>query len=183
MNTQDSLQLIGLVVTALSSLTPLKDLPILEYSDVVTTKTADPKIDVISLVISNYGMGPAKNVLASITANNVTFLNFSSEPYLSSKYFKPENLTVNYSKHGFFEIDTLPSGAQLVVKGYANISAASEPTEFDVKVFSDKVIGYGSWHKDLIVHLVIGFLIVATGLLLAIRYYYYYHRRNIERVA
>jgi hypothetical protein len=184
MNSQESMQLVGLIVTTLSSLiiTPLKDLPIIDFSDIITSETQNPTVKKFSIVVSNYGMGPAKNVLVSITGYNARFFNFSSEPFLLSTYFKVDNVTMNQTGHGFFEIDTLPSGAQLNATGYMDISKSPKELSLEATIFSDKVIGYRNWHKDFINYSIVTFLVIASGLVLFLRIYYYYRRQNIERV-
>jgi hypothetical protein len=148
--TGDVIAIVGLIATiVVPLLIPLVQAPIIDYVTKGPFNTNKDNIQRFEIVINNIGIA-ADHVIVSLTANNTTFLNFTSQPFLA----KHVNATTNKVGSGLLDIDNLPAGSQIIITATVSSSANQKPQpELTTYVHSSKVVGYHQIYDMFIFYL------------------------------
>src|SRR5690348_4199533 len=116
MKTSDTIGFVSLIVTIITGIIfPFIQRPFLGYEVTQPLETSKKNVETFKVIIHNYGIVAAKNVIASLSADNVRFLEFVSKPYMSRQFVVDNTTTSGYTGNGFFKIDVLPPQSTLVV--------------------------------------------------------------------
>lgn len=120
-----------------SGLYPFIVSPILDY-EVSYERLGKPKSDIQGYLISvtNWGLSPAKNVIFSLTSDNVRFYNFTSQPFLGNN--TKSNTTV--LGNALFSISVLPPRSDTIIHFKADKAKTNQPLITYVR--SDEKVGY-----------------------------------------
>ena len=88
MKASDAISFGSLIVNIIATMIfPLVLIPLIEYS--ATDPLMVPHIENVSeskIRIHNYGLAPANHVVGAMKGENITFFNFTSEPFLSKDF-------------------------------------------------------------------------------------------------
>jgi hypothetical protein len=176
MNPAESISFINLIVTIITTMiVPLVQKPLLDYY--VTEPRLIPKdpknFSQSEIKIYNFGIVAAKHVIGSMKGENITFLDFTSDPFLS-KYFTDNSDATKQIKDGFFELGILPPWSGTIITAKMNItnSTASESNSSLYQPYntayqplvtyirSDEGVGYANYIANLTKGAHIAFLII-----------------------
>ena len=131
----------GLIVTIVSALVaPFGQLPVLDYTVTGPFSTVNGTFMSFDVVIHNYGTIATKNVLISFSAEDITFIGFSSEPFLGDKVsFKESNSEKGKS---LIEISQLPPRSQTIITMTFFDNSSKLNQKLTTYLRSDDVTGY-----------------------------------------
>jgi hypothetical protein len=142
MGQADTIALGSLILSiVVTGILPFLLSPLLDYS-------ASPQENGTKLTITmtNLGLASANNIMGSVSAKNVTFSNFESQPFLAN-HFRANSSILG---KGFFEITTMPPRSETNVTATLNASTADKNEPILVYVRSDERTGF---HDTLITSL------------------------------
>jgi hypothetical protein len=164
----DAIALGSLIVTiAITGILPIMLNPLVDYS--ATLQENGTKL---TIEIKNLGLGSANNVMSSVSAKNVSFSNFESEPFLAN-HFRANSSILG---KGFFEISIMPPRSETFVSATLDPSRADVNAEMKVFLRSDERVGF---HDTLITSIFYFLLGMAYILLLT---YWVYWRRQLHKL-
>jgi hypothetical protein len=129
--------------------------------------------------LRNAGMKAANDVSVSVKADGVRFINFSSQPFLST-HFRAISGTAFQTGQAILEIDVLPPDSQLNVTGYINTLKSGPYPILKVSMFSKESNGYGIIHTNIIFTVIVVFSIGASVAIAALWYRYQYRKEIKE---
>jgi hypothetical protein len=147
----------GIVITGIL---PILISPLLDYTASVQD---DSKL---MIEIKNLGFAPANNIALSVSAKNVTFSNFESEPFLAN-HFRTNNTVLG---KGLFEINILPPGSYTNVTSKLDSSKADKNEPLKLYLRSDEGVGF---HGAII--MVISYLVLLVTYVMLSMYLVYWH--------
>jgi hypothetical protein len=148
----DSIALAGLFITlTVTGIYPFLQSPLLDYT-LIPIGNESNNIQKYSLEVSNWGLASAKNALFSLQSDNVRFLEFKPQPFLSS-YFK-EN--TNLTGYGFFEIHVIPPRSDTTIYAKLDTSNANSNQPLVAFVRSDEKVGYHDTAITIIFYIILG---------------------------
>jgi hypothetical protein len=156
MKASDAISFGSLIVNIIATMIfPLVLIPFIEYS--ATDPVMVPHTENVSeskIKIHNYGLAPANHVIGAMKGENITFFNFTSEPFLSKDF--------NYSTvkdWGFFKLEILPPASETDIIAKMNIpdAATKIPITF---VRSDETVGKTDLIKTLTI---VGYIVYLIG--------------------
>lgn len=164
--------LVSLVATLVGLLiTSFLQVPVLDYtvSPLEVNDTSKPSVMKFTTRIQNYGFVSAKNVIISMRANNVLFLNPISEPHLGRHI---HNYTIVKNNIGMqnVEIDAIPVRSVTDITTFINRSNVNKPIDEDIiiNVRSDESIGNRGTYYLISYYVILAlFYMFAAGLLVA----------------
>jgi hypothetical protein len=130
----DAVAVASLIVTiVVTGVLPLLLSPLLDYSASIQANGNKLTID-----ITNLGLATANNIISSVSAKNVTFSNFQSEPFLEN-HFRANGSMLG---KGFFEISTMPPRSETIVNATLDTSKAEKKEQLKVYLRSDERVGF-----------------------------------------
>jgi hypothetical protein len=140
-NTANAVSIIGLVITLIGALiTNFINVPVLDYESLPTQQVNDTVVK-HNVRIKNYGLVPAKNVVLTMQAKNLTFKSFATEPSLLSTNVKWETNSYNNTGNGIVQIDSIPIRSITNVSSLIDVSKLKDNhTKLTIQVRSDQTI-------------------------------------------
>jgi hypothetical protein len=113
------ISILAFVVPSIVAVIPLLLNPILDYSVRTISTNNTASTETMNVIINNFGVTSAKNIIISMTAANTDFTFAKSTPFLYDKF--NENLS---NSNAFFSIDNLPPNTQtsIMVVAKTNMS-------------------------------------------------------------
>jgi hypothetical protein len=135
----DAIALASLIATiAVTGILPILLNPLIDYSATVQENGTKLMIE-----IKNLGLDSANNVMSSVSAKDVEFSSFESEPFLANHF----RANTSILGKGFFEISIIPPRSETFVYATLNASRADEKNDLIVYLRSDERVGF---HDTLI---------------------------------
>lgn len=156
---QNIIPVSGIITAIVLPVVPLIFFPLLDYTVTNPVKFNNSKVFLSDISITNYGGFPAKNVTASILAQNASVLNMESEPYLPNESASFGSNSLNHIGRGLFVVDRLLPHATMIIHLTLHVPSFAEGEKLTVYVQSDEVIGYHG-----IVNIILAYIVVALSL-------------------
>lgn len=148
----DAIALGSLVASiAITGILPILLSPLLDYSVSILDNNTK-----LTIQIENLGLASAKNIISSVSAKNVTFSNFESEPFLANHFITNSSIL----GHGFFEVNLLPPRSETIVNAMLDSSKADQKQKMIVYVRSDERVGFHDTIITSIFYLSLGIIYV-----------------------
>jgi hypothetical protein len=156
----DAIAVASLIATiVITGVLPLLLSPLLDYSISPLENGNKLTID-----ITNLGLATANNIISSVSAKNVNFSNFESEPFLAN-HFRANGSILG---KGFFEISTMPPRSETIVNATLDTSKAGKNEQLKVYLRSDERVGF---HDTLITSIFyLGLGVIYVGLFIYLVY-------------
>lgn len=121
---------------------PLIFVPVLDYSVTQPHQVGQSRNFKSDIIITNIGIFTANNVSVSISANNISIINISTEPYLPNKTHSFTSEQLNYPGRGFFLAERLLSHATMVLHITMHVPPELQNEKLIVYVQSEESIGF-----------------------------------------
>jgi hypothetical protein len=114
------------------------------------------------MTIKNIGVSAAKNAAVSIDAPNISFINFTSTPYLS----KGLERDVSTNGSGYAKINLIPPGAQVRITAAVDASNSQRNETITPFVISDEGVGKYQQQASILFYILLGVILTGTLLVL-----------------